>query len=86
MNRKPVNDQLRDWIRGTNGNWVSMGVPSDGSYGIPEGLLFGVPVRCATGHYERIPSLELSDFAREKIDASIAELVAEQDAISHLLA
>jgi malate dehydrogenase len=79
-------DQLRDWIRGTNGNWVSMGVPSDGSYGIPEGLLFGVPVRCATGHYERIPSLELSGFAREKIDASIAELVAEQDAISHLLA
>jgi malate dehydrogenase len=79
-------DQMRDWVRGSNGQWVSMGIPSDGSYGIPEGLMFGVPVLCKEGHYERVTSLELTGFARDKIDLSVKELVAELDAIAHLLA
>ncbi|WP_438397071.1 malate dehydrogenase [Caballeronia sp. DA-9] len=79
-------DQMRDWVRGSNGQWVSMGIPSDGSYGIPEGLMFGVPVLCAKGRYERVSSLELTDFAREKIALSVSELAAERDAIAHLLA
>lgn len=79
-------DQMRDWARGSNGQWVSMGIPSDGSYGIPEGLMFGVPVLCTKGRYERVSSLELTGFAREKIELSVRELVAERDAIAHLLA
>ncbi len=79
-------DQMRDWVRGSNGQWVSMGIPSDGSHGIPEGLMFGVPVLCKEGHYERVTSLELTGFARDKIDLSVKELVAELDAIAHLLA
>ena len=79
-------DQMRDWVWGSNGQWVSMGIPSDGSYGIPEGLMFGVPVLCKEGHYERVTSLELTGFARDKIDLSVKELVAELDAIAHLLA
>jgi len=78
-------DQLRDWIHGTDGAWVSMGIASDGSYGIPEGLMFGVPVQCKDGRYERISGLEISDFAREKIALSVRELAAERDAIQHLL-
>jgi malate dehydrogenase len=81
-----VIDQMRDWVRGSNGQWVSMGIPSDGSYGIPESLMFGVPVLCAKGRYERVSSLELTDFAREKIALSVRELAAERDAIAHLLA
>ncbi|MHB9842080.1 malate dehydrogenase [Paraburkholderia terrae] len=79
-------DQMRDWVSGSNGRWVSMGIPSDGSYGIPEDLMFGVPVVCANGRYERVASLALSGFAKEKIDLSVRELVAERDAIAHLLA
>ena len=79
-------DQMRDWVRGSNGQWVSMGIPSDGSYGIPEGLMFGVPLLCKEGRYERVTSLELTGFAREKIALSVRELVAERDAIAHLLA
>ncbi|WP_350357486.1 malate dehydrogenase [Paraburkholderia fungorum] len=79
-------DQMRDWVSGSNGRWVSMGIPSDGSYGIPEDLMFGVPVICANGRYERVASLALSGFAKEKIDLSVRELVAERDAIAHLLA
>lgn len=78
-------DQMRDWISGTDGRWVSMGIASDGSYGIPEGLMFGVPVRCSAGSYHRIENLEISPFALEKIALSLHELVAERDAIAHLL-
>lgn len=78
-------DQMHDWVHGSDGRWVSMGIPSDGSYDIPNELMFGVPVICANGRYERITSLALTPFAREKIDVSIRELVAERDAIAHLL-
>jgi len=76
---------MRDWIHGGGHTWVSMGVASDGSYGIPEGLVFGVPVRCSNGAYERIGALQINAFAREMIDASIRELAAERDAVRYLL-
>lgn len=78
-------DQMRDWALGSNGRWVSMGIASTGAYGIPEGLMFGVPVVCAAGRYQRVDDLPLSDFAREKIAASVDELQSERDAIAHLL-
>lgn len=70
-------DHMRDWIMGTNGRWVSMGVPSDGSYGIPERIICGVPVTCADGKYQRITGLPISDFAQEMIDRTCAELSEE---------
>ncbi len=70
-------DQMRDWIKGTNGSWVSMGVPSDGSYGIPEGIICGVPVTCADGHYQRVTGLSIDEFARTMIDRTCAELTDE---------
>lgn len=74
-------DHMRDWIHGTNGGWVSMGVPSDGSYGIPEGLYSGFPAVCANGSYEVVKGLPIDDFARTMIDRSVAELVEELDAL-----
>lgn len=73
-------DHMRDWIQGTNGGWVSMGVPSDGSYGIPEGLYCGIPAICANGAYERVTGLPIDDFARSMIDHSVAELKEEIEA------
>lgn len=73
-------DHMRDWIHGTGGRWVSMGVPSDGSYGIPEGLICGVPVTCAGGGYARVEGLEIDDFARSMIDRTVRELRDELDA------
>lgn len=70
-------DQMRDWIAGTNGRWVSMSVPSDGSYGIPEGVMCGVPVTCANGRYERVTGLAINDFARKMIDRTCSELADE---------
>lgn len=71
-------DHMRDWIHGTQGRWVSMGVPSDGSYGIPEGIVCGVPVTCsADGRYERIAGLPIDEFARKMLDRTIAELSSE---------
>jgi malate dehydrogenase len=78
-------DQMRDWISGSGERWVSMGICSDGSYGIPEGLIFGMPVTCTDGAYHRVEHLELSPFARQRIALSVQELVAERDAIAHLL-
>jgi malate dehydrogenase len=70
-------DHMRDWVQGTNGGWVSMAVPSDGSYGIPEGLMAGVPVTCAGGKYERVKGLEIDTFSAEKIAATVKELQDE---------
>ena len=70
-------DQMRDWIAGTNGHWVSMSVPSDGSYGIPEGIMCGVPVTCANGRYQRVTGLAIDDFARKMIDRTCSELADE---------
>ena len=78
-------DHVHDWMAGTpDGDWVSMGVPSDGSYGVPEGLLCGFPVTCADGNYEIVQGLELDDFSRARIDASVAELASERDMVRDL--
>ncbi len=74
-------DHMRDWVAGTNGRWVSMGVPSDGSYGIPEGLIVGLPCTCDGGEYAVVKDLELDAFSRGKIDTSIAELISERDTV-----
>ncbi|HEY4426984.1 MAG TPA: malate dehydrogenase [Solirubrobacteraceae bacterium] len=75
-------DHVRDWVTGTDGRWVSMGVTSDGSYGIPEGLMSGFPCTCAGGEYAIVQGIELDDFSRARIDASVAELVSERDTVS----
>ena len=77
---------VRDWVNGTPADdWVSMGIPSDGSYGIPEGLMFGYPTTCAGGRYEIVKGLDLGDFAKGKIAATHKELQEERAAIQHLL-
>ena len=79
-------DHIRDWSLGTApGTWVSMGVPSDGSYGIPEGVLYGYPVTCSGGRYEIVKGLEVSDFGRKRMDATLKELHEERDGVKHLL-
>lgn len=75
-------DHVFDWVNGTDGAWVSMGVASDGSYGVPEGLISGFPCTCEGGEYKIVQNLEISDFSREKIDASVAELVGERDTVA----
>lgn len=74
-------DHIRDWVAGTDGGWVSMGVPSDGSYDIPEGLICGFPCTCAGGDYTIVEGLDLDAFSRARIDASVAELIAERDTV-----
>ncbi|MNK76030.1 malate dehydrogenase [compost metagenome] len=78
-------DHVRDWVLGTNGEWVTMGVPSDGSYGIPEGVMFGFPVTCQNGDYKIVQGLDIDAFSQEKLDATLAELNEERDGVSHLL-
>ncbi len=79
-------DHMRDWAHGTkNGDWVSMAVPSDGSYGSPEGVYFSYPVRCSDGAYEIVQGLELDDFSREKLRITGEELLAERAASSELM-
>ncbi len=78
-------DHMHDWIHGTNGGWVSMGIASDGSYGIPEGVIYGTPVTCAGGSYSRVTGLEISDYARTMMDKTLAELNEEREAIASLL-
>jgi malate dehydrogenase len=72
-------------VLGSNGKWVTMGVPSDGSYGIPEGIIYGVPVTTANGKYERVKGLEIDPFSREKMDFTLKELQEEREAIKHLV-
>lgn len=74
-------DHLRDWLHGTGGRWVSMGIPSDGSYGIAEGLICGVPVTCTPGAYHRVEGLAIDEFARRMIDRTVAELAEELAAV-----
>jgi malate dehydrogenase len=78
-------DHVRDWLLGTNGKWITMGIPSDGSYGIPEGTIYGFPVTCSAGRYQLIKGLEIDEFSRSKMDATLKELEEERDAIKHLL-
>ena len=74
-------DHMRDWVSGTS-DWVSMGVPSDGSYGVPEGLISGFPCTCANGEWSIVQGLDIDDFSRSKIDESVAELTGERDTVS----
>jgi len=79
-------DHIRDWVHGTaEGDWVSMGIPSDGSYGIPEGVIFGYPVTCRNGKYEIVKGLDVSEFSRARIQLTLKELHEEREAIKHLL-
>jgi malate dehydrogenase len=77
-------DHMHDWVTGTDGRWVSMGVPSDGSYGIPEGLICGFPCVCSGGEWSIVQGLELDDFSRGRIDASVAELREERTTVQGL--
>lgn len=78
-------DHIRDWVRGTSGKWVTMGIASDGSYGIPEGTIYGFPVTCANGKFEMVKGLEIDAFSRERMDLTLKELLEERDGIKHLL-
>jgi malate dehydrogenase len=78
-------DHIRDWTLGTpDGDWVSMSVPSDGSYGVPEGIISSFPCVCKDGDYEIVQGLDIGEFSRSKIDATAAELVSERDAVKEL--
>jgi malate dehydrogenase len=78
-------DHMHDWALGTpDGDWVSMGIPSDGSYGVPEGIISSFPVTCANGEYSIVQGLEIDEFSRGRIDASTAELAAERDTVASL--
>ena len=78
-------DHMRDWALGTNGKWVTMGVPSNGEYGIPKDVMFGYPVTCAGGEYKLIEGLEIDAFSQERINLTLKELLEEQDGVKHLL-
>ncbi len=78
-------DHVRDWLLGSGGQWVTMGVPSDGSYGIPEDVIYGVPVICTDGEYARVTGLEIDAFSRERMDKTLAELEEERSGVAHLL-
>jgi malate dehydrogenase len=78
-------DHVHDWHVGTNGKWVTMGIPSDGSYGIPEGTMYGMPVTCEGGEYKLVKDLEIDAYSRERMDLTLKELQEEQDGVKHLL-
>ena len=78
-------DHMRDWVMGTNGKWITMGIASDGSYGIPDGTMYGFPVTCAGGKYQMVKGLEVDEFSRGKMDATLKELMEERDGVKHLL-
>jgi malate dehydrogenase len=77
---------VRDWVAGTpDGDWVTMGVPSDGSYGIPDGVMYGYPVTCRDGRYRIVQGIDISPFSRARMDATHKELLEEREAVSSLL-
>lgn len=79
-------DHIRDWVKGTkDGDWVSMAVPSDGSYGIPAGVIFGYPVTCKDGQYQIVQGLEINAFSRERLEATHKELLEERDGVKELI-
>jgi malate dehydrogenase len=78
-------DHMRDWALGTNGKWVTMGIPSDGQYGIPKDVMFGFPVICEGGEYKLVEGLPIDAFSQERINVTLAELQGEQDGVKHLL-
>ena len=78
-------DHMRDWALGTGGEWVTMGVPSNGEYGIPKDVMFGYPVICEGGRYKVVEGLAFDEFSKGYIDKTLAELMGEQDGVKHLL-
>ena len=78
-------DHMRDWALGTNGKWVTMGVASNGEYGIPKGVMFGYPVTTTGGEYKIVEGLEIDAFSQERINITLKELTDEQDGVKHLL-
>jgi malate dehydrogenase len=78
-------DHVRDWVLGTpEADWVSMGIPSDGSYGVDEGLISGFPVTCSNGSYQVVEGLELNDFSRSRLEMTVNELKEERETIKRL--
>lgn len=78
-------DQIHDWVIGTNGEWVTMGVPSDGSYGIPEEIVFGFPMTCENGEYTIVKDLPIDEFSQQRINQTLAELEEEKAEVSNLI-
>ena len=78
-------DHVRDWVLGSNGKWVTMGIPSDGSYGIPEGVMFGFAVTTENGEYTMVRDLPIDDFSQAAIDKTLGELEEERSGVAHLL-
>ncbi len=78
-------DHMRDWALGTGGKWVTMGVPSNGEYGIPKDVMFGFPVTCAGGDYKIVEGLAIDAFSQERINLTLKELLEEQEGVKHLL-
>jgi malate dehydrogenase len=78
-------DHVRDWLLGTSGKWVTMGIPSGGDYGIPQDVVYGMPVTCAGGKYTLVKGLEIDEFSRQKMDHTLKELLEERDGVKHLL-
>ncbi|WP_423823122.1 malate dehydrogenase [Salinisphaera sp. SPP-AMP-43] len=78
-------DHMRNWVAGTNGQIVSMGIPADGSYGIEPGIMYSFPVTCDNGRFTIVQDLEISDFGRERMQATEDELRSEREAVAHLL-
>jgi malate dehydrogenase len=79
-------DHVRDWVKGSaEGDWVSMAVPSDGSYGIPAGVIYGYPVTCRNGDYQIVQGLAINEFSRQRMDATHKELLEERDGVKELI-
>jgi malate dehydrogenase len=79
-------DHMRDWVQGTGGRWVTMGVPSDGSYAIPKDVMYGYPVTCANGDYAVVQGLAIDDYSRERMNLTLKELEEERAGVASLLA
>ena len=78
-------DHMRDWALGSNGQWVTMGVPSNGEYGIPQDVIFGFPVTTSGGKYKLVEGLPIDAFSQQRIDLTLKELLEEQDGVKHLV-
>jgi len=78
-------DHMRDWWLGSRGEWVTMGVPSDGSYGIPQGVIYGFPCTTENGEYKIVQGLEIDEFSREKMNVTLKELEDERSAVAGML-
>ncbi|MBC9071389.1 malate dehydrogenase [Thauera sp. CAU 1555] len=78
-------DHIRDWVLGSKGEWVTMGIPSDGSYGIPEGIIYGFPVTTENGEYKIVQGLEIDEFSRERMTVTLNELLEEREGVKDLL-